>query len=94
MPSIEKWCKVVIKLNEHCALHIYCDIAVGAVLSSMSNYAFDATAEQLKKPTENSIAKRKVDEIFGTDHQLAVIVPSGDYDREAKVISLVEEIRA
>ena len=57
----------------------------------MSNYAFDATAEQLKKPTENSIAKRKVDEIFGTDHQLAVIVPSGDYDREAKVISLVEE---
>ena len=69
-------------------------IAVGAVLSSMSNYAFDATAEQLKKPTENSIAKRKVDEIFGTDHQLAVIVPSGDYDREAKLYRLSRKIRA
>ena len=84
VPSIEKWCKVVIKLKN---IVPYIFIAIIAV----SNYAFDATAEQLKKPTENSIAKRKVDEIFGTDHQLAVIVPSGDYDREAKVISLVEE---
>ena len=91
VPSIEKWCKVVIKLKNIVPYIFIAIIAVGAVLSSMSNYAFDATAEQLKKPTENSIAKRKVDEIFGTDHQLAVIVPSGDYDREAKVISLVEE---
>ena len=91
VPSIEKWCKIVIKLKNIVPYIFIAIIAVGAVLSSMSNYAFDATAEQLKKPTENSIAKRKVDEIFGTDHQLAVIVPSGDYDREAKVISLVEE---
>ncbi|MGN0106530.1 MAG: MMPL family transporter, partial [Hominilimicola sp.] len=66
-------------------------IIAGAVLSSMNNYAFDVTDQQMDMPTESSIAKRKVDEIFGIDHQLAVIVPSGDYDKEAKVLSLIEQ---
>lgn len=91
VPSIEKWCKIVIRLRYIIPFIFIAVISVGAVLSSMTNYAFDATSEQMKKATENSIAKSKVDEIFGTDHQLAVIVPSGDYDKEAKVISLIEK---
>lgn len=91
VPSIEKWCKIVIKLRKIVPFIFAAVIAVCAVASSMSNYAFDVSSEQMKKKTENSIAKNKVNDIFGTDHQLAVIVPSGDYDREAKVISLIEK---
>ncbi len=91
VPSIEKWCKIVIKLRKIVPFIFAAVIAVCAVTSSMSNYAFDVSSEQMKKKTENSIAKNKVNDIFGTDHQLAVIVPSGDYDREAKVISLIEK---
>ena len=91
MPSIEKWCKVVIKLKNIVPYIFIAIIAVGAVLSSMSNYALTPQPNSLKSRPKTQSTKRKVDEIFGTDHQLAVIVPSGDYDREAKVISLVEE---
>lgn len=91
VPSIEGWCRIVIKLRKIVPFIFAVLIAVCAVTSSMSDYAFDVSSEQMKKKTENSIAKNKVNDIFGTDHQLAVIVPSGDYDREAKVISLIEK---
>ena len=91
VPSIEVWCRLVIKLRKIVPFIFVGIIAVCAVVSSMSDYAFDVSSEQMKKKTENSIAKNKVNDIFGTDHQLAVIVPSGDYDREAKVISLIEK---
>lgn len=91
VPSIEGWCRIVIKLRKIVPFIFAVLIAVCAVTSSMSDYAFDVSSEQMKKRTENSIAKNKVNDIFGTDHQLAVIVPSGDYDREAKVISLIEK---
>lgn len=91
VPSISKWCDIVMKLRKIVPFIFFGIIAVGAVLSSMSDYAFDTTSQQIQMPTESSIAKNKVNDIFGTDHQLAVIVPSGDYDKEAKVISLIEK---
>ena len=91
VPSIDKWCRLIMKLRHIVPYVFIAVIAVCAVLSSMSKYAFDVTSEQMKKPIESSIAKKKVNEVFGLDHQLAVIVPAGDYDREAKVLQLVGE---
>ena len=91
VPSIDKWCNIVMKVRHIVPYVFVAVIAVCAVLSGMSKYAFDVTSEQMKKPIESSVAKKKVNEIFGLDHQLAVIVPSGDYDREAKVLQLVGE---
>lgn len=91
VPSIEKWCRIVIKLRKIVPIVFIVLIAVSAVISSGSDYAFDIASEQMKIPTEASEAKKKIGEIFGLDHQLAVIVPSGDYDKESKVISLVEK---
>ncbi len=90
VPSIEKWCRIVMKLRKIVPYVFIVIILACAVISSASDYAFDAVSEQMKKETANSIAKNKVNDIFGTDHQLAVIIPSGDYDKEAKVIELVE----
>lgn len=91
VPSIQKWCDLMIKLRHVVPYIFIVIIAAGAVLSGMSDYAFDVSSQQMEMPTESAVAKRKVNEIFGTDHQLAVIVPAGDYDKEAKVISLIEK---
>lgn len=91
VPSIDIWCRLIMKLRHIVPYVFVAVIAVCAVLSNMSDYAFDIASEQMQKKTENSIAKNKVNEIFGLDHQLAVIVPAGDYDREAKVLSLVSK---
>ena len=91
VPSIQKWCDLMIKLRHVVPYIFIVVIVVSAVLSSMSDYAFDVSSQQMEMPTESAVAKRKVNEIFGTDHQLAVIVPAGAYDKEAKVISLIEK---
>ena len=91
VPSIDIWCRLIMKLRHIVPYLFVAAIIVCAVLSSMSDYAFDVASEQMQKKTESSIAKNKVNDIFGLDHQLAVIVPSGDYDKEAKVLSLVEK---
>lgn len=91
VPSIKKWCDLMIKSRYVVPFVFIGILAVGFVLSSKCDYAFDAASEQMKKATESSVARTKISEIFGTEHQLAVIVPRGDYDREAKVISLIEK---
>ena len=48
VPSIEKWCKVVIKLKNIVPYIFIAIIAVGAVLSSMSNYALTPQPNSLK----------------------------------------------
>ena len=90
VPSIDLWCRFIMKLRHIVPYIFIAVIAVCSVLSSMSQYTFDQASDNMKKNTDSTIAKKKVDEVFGLDHTLALVVPSGDYDREAKVISLIE----
>lgn len=89
VPSIQRWCRMVIKTRYFVPFIFIGVLVVGIFLSAKCDYAFDAKSEQMKKPTESSIAQTKINEMFGTEHQLAIIVPEGDYDRESKVLSLV-----
>ena len=90
VPNIEFIGRAMIKLRYVLPVVFMVVILVCAVLSSKSNYTFDSRSEQAKKATDESLSRQKISEVFKTEHQLAVIVPSGDYDREAKVISLIE----
>lgn len=91
VPSIDIWCRIIMKLRNIVPYMFMVLIIVCGVLSGMSKYAFDVASKQMEKDTESSIAKTKVNETFGLDHKLAVIIPSGDYDKEAKVLSLIEK---
>ncbi len=89
VPNIEFWGRICMRLRYVAPIVFLVIIAFGAVLSSNTQYSFDESSGQLLKDTEDSIAKRKIGEVFQTEHQLVVIVPAGDYDKEAKVLSLV-----
>ncbi len=90
VPSIKGWCEIVIKTRYVVPVIFIGVLIAGVIFSAKCDYAFDVNSEQLKKVTEASIAQNKISEIFGTEHQLAVIVPKGDYERETKLISLIE----
>ncbi len=90
VPNIEFIGRAMIKLRYVMPFVFMVVIVVCAFMSAKCDYTFDSRSEQAKKVTEESISRKKISEVFKTDHQLAVIIPSGDYDKETKVISLIE----
>lgn len=57
-----------------------------------AEYAYDVDSVRATIMTEKALAKEKINENFGITSQLAVIVPSGDYDSEAKVLEEVSKL--
>lgn len=53
---------------------------------------FNESFEPVYKHNELFNANKKIDELFGSTNQIAVIVPAGDYGREAKLIENLEEL--
>lgn len=68
-------------------------ILTGAYICSQNiNYAYSETLLDTVKRNENQLAMDKIEEEFGSETTLAVVVPAGDYDTEAELISALGEI--
>lgn len=55
-------------------------------------YVYDMNNVESAKKSESKIATEKIEAAFGKSNQLVVMVPSGDYEREAKVLEELEEL--
>lgn len=56
------------------------------------NYAYSETLLETVKKSDNQIARTEISEQFGDETVLAVVVPSGDYDTEAELITSLSEM--
>lgn len=59
---------------------------------SNCKYVFDVNSVESAKKSESKIAQEKIESVFGASNQLVVIVPSGDYDKEGRVLKRLEEL--
>lgn len=55
-------------------------------------YVYDMNNVESAKKSQSKIATEKIEAAFGKSNQLVVMVPSGDYEREAKVLEELEEL--
>ena len=60
-------------------------------LSSMCPFAYSYTNLRTAKMTENQHAYFHITETFGTSNMVAVVLPSGDYESEARILEELEE---
>lgn len=70
-------------------------VIVAAVLSGKAEYVYDVNTLQANKMSANRFSVSMVNREFGTVNQLAVIVPNGDYEKEAqalKDLAAMEEV--
>ena len=67
-------------------------LVLGFVFSGRVNYVYSHNSVDSIRHNENQIAYQRIEELFGIDNQMAIIVPAGDYGKEAKLISEVEEL--
>ena len=60
--------------------------------SSNCRYVFDINSVEGSKKSASKIAAEKVEEVFGKQNQLVVMVPSGNYEMEASVLGRLEQL--
>ncbi len=82
VPEITKWSNGVVKLR-HITPFIFIAVIVGAFfLSNNCPYAYSYTNLTTFTKNESQIAQETIDRTFSKTNVLAVIVPSGDYEKE------------
>ena len=67
-------------------------LVLGVIFSNKVNYVYSHNSVDSIRHNENQLAYERIEELFGIDNQMAVIVPAGDYSKEAKLISDIEEL--
>ncbi|MCC8168892.1 MAG: MMPL family transporter, partial [Oscillospiraceae bacterium] len=86
VPSISIWGKIVVKTRYIFSAIFIVSAAAGAVLAAKCPYAYDENSVRAGTQTEQSIADEKINDTFGMSNTMAVIVPKGDYESEARVL--------
>lgn len=61
-------------------------------LSNQCPYAYGYTELETKTQSEASAAEKRVNDTFGTQNVLAVVVPAGDYDREGRLLDALSDL--
>ncbi len=67
-------------------------IVCAFVGSSKCQYLYDVDSVESAKKTEAKIASEKITETFGASNQLVVMVPQGDYEKEAVVLERLSNL--
>lgn len=66
--------------------------AVAAVFANKCPYCYTYTDLTTPKQSTSQIAHQKIKGTFGSSTMVAIVVPSGDYDAEGKILSELEEL--
>ena len=92
VPSIRLWGKVVIRFR-HVGIAVFGVIVVMAVqYSSRCPYIYDSNSIQSETRNEYLASKDRITQTFPLTNPMAVIVPKGDYQKEAQIIQHLEDM--
>lgn len=72
-------------------------VIAGFILSGKTHYVYDVDSLEYSTMSDNRFSVEMVNQEFGRVNQLAVLVPNGDYEKEAKVLrdlSNMKEIKS
>lgn len=90
VPKITGWGKAVTKLK-YVVPPVFACLLVGAFfLSSKCPYVFGYSQLDTAKKNDSQIAEEKITDTFGSSNVTAVLIPSGDYEKEGRLLDELE----
>ena len=90
IPRIDRWGRFALKLR-HVGVPLFAAaIAAGFLLSNQCPYVYGYSQIETARQNETQIAEEKVNETFGTQNVMALIVPKGDYASEKALLDRLE----
>ncbi len=67
-------------------------IIAGAIISGKSTFVYDMNNVESNKKSEATLHREQIESVFGKSNQLVVMVPSGDYKKEAEALEKLERL--
>ena len=90
VPKISAWGKLTVKTRK-IVPPIFVFLLVGAfIFSNRCPYVYGYSTLTTAKQNESQIAADKIEANFGSTNMMALLVPSGDYKTEAKLLAKLE----
>ena len=90
LPDVRFIGKICVKLRWIIA-PLFLVILVGAfLLSNACPFTYSVNTSRLDNMDERQTAYFKINDIFGTSNMVAILVPTGDYEAEAKILEELE----
>lgn len=91
VPNITAWGKLSVK-TRFIIPPIFAVLLVGAfILSNKCNYVYGYSTLTTIKKNDTQIAVKKINETFGEQNLLVVMVPVGDYEKQSQLIKALEQ---
>ena len=90
IPKIDRWGKLTLKLRYVGAPLFAVAVVAGFLLSNQCPYVYGYSQIETARQNETQIAERRVNETFGTQNVMALIVPKGDYASEKALLDRLE----
>lgn len=67
-------------------------LVAGFIFSNQTNYVYGYSTLSTYTKNATQIAEEKIDETFGSNNMMAIIVPAGSYDKEHQLLKRIEEM--
>lgn len=67
-------------------------ILAACILSGRANYVYDQYSVDSIRHNDTQLAERHIKETFGKYNQMAIIIPAGDFESEAKLVEDIEQL--
>ena len=90
IPRIDRWGRFALRLRYVGVPLFAVAIAAGFLLSNQCPYVYGYSQIETARQNETQIAEEKVNETFGTQNIMALIVPKGDYASEKALLERLE----
>lgn len=92
VPRISLWGKLTVK-TRYVVPPLFLVIAAAAfVFANRCPYVYGYSTLDTVKQNESKIADKMVASTFGTDNLVAMLVPSGNYEKEAKLLNAISAL--
>ena len=90
VPKISAWGRLAVKSRFIMPPIFAVLLVAGFLFSNKCPYVFGMSTLSTYTQNESQIAQQKVDGTFGQENTLAVLVPTGDYEREGRLLRDLE----
>ena len=90
IPKIDRWGKFTLKLRYVGVPLFVVALVAGLFLSNRCPYVYGYTEIETARKNESQIASEKINETFGAQNIMALLVPKGDYASEKALLSRLE----
>ena len=90
IPKIDRWGKLTLKLRYVGAPLFVVAVVAGFLLSNQCPYVYGYSQIETARQNETQIAEQRVNETFGTQNIMALLVPKGDYASEKALLNRLE----